>query len=91
MAEKRGPSMGLSCTISSGFATNEALRAILNWDKAFYAPWSFRFDSRDQKYSRKYVRGGNRNILQRIKIMFGKRFLKKSDAHKNDKSNLKVV
>jgi molybdopterin/thiamine biosynthesis adenylyltransferase len=77
-AEQRGPSTFMACQLCAGIAATEALKILLNRGKVLAAPHGMHFDAYRNKFAHTWRPGGNRNPLQRLAIMIGKRFLAKS-------------
>lgn len=74
---KAGPSLNIACQICGGMAATEAVRIILNKGKVKSVPHFFQFDPYVQKYRKGKLRMGNRNPVQRIKMIIVKHILKK--------------
>jgi len=75
LADKKGPSLGLSCQLCSGIAACEALKILLKKGKVYPAPYYNRFDALLGHYFRGYLRNGNRSLKQRIKFFIAKKLL----------------
>lgn len=75
LAEKRGPSTGLSCTLCAGVAAAEAVKILLGRGKVYAAPHAVQFDGYRNKLSRTWRPGGNRHPLNRAAIAIAKRQL----------------
>jgi molybdopterin/thiamine biosynthesis adenylyltransferase len=77
---KEGPSLNIACQICSGMAAAEAVRIILEKSRIKPVPHFFQFDPYLQKYRRGYLFGGNRNLLQRLRMKAAKLLLKRNKA-----------
>ena len=69
---KAGPSLNIGCQICSGMAATEALRILLKRGGIKPVPYYFQFDPYLQRYRKGYMRGGNRNPIQQIKMKWVK-------------------
>lgn len=77
LSAKKGPSTPMGCELCAGFAGTEVLKILLNRGKVRPAPHSLHFDAYlNRMYSRK-IWGGNRNPMQRLKIAYAIRTLRK--------------
>ena len=74
---KAGPSLSIACQACSAMAATEALRILLKRGGIKPVPHYFQFDPYLQKYRQGYLRGGNRNPIQQIKMKYVKTFLLK--------------
>jgi len=74
---KAGPSLNIACQVCSAMAATEALRILLNRGGIKPVPWYFQFDPFVQKYRKGKLLMGNRNPIQRIKMIVVKHILKK--------------
>lgn len=77
LESEAGPSLNIACQICGGMAATEAVRIILNKGKVKSVPHFFQFDPYVQKYRKGKLRMGNRNPVQRIKMIIVKHILKK--------------
>ncbi|MEA3417484.1 MAG: ThiF family adenylyltransferase, partial [Thermodesulfobacteriota bacterium] len=77
LESKAGPSLNIACQICSGMAATEAVRIILNKGRIKPVPYFFQFDPYAQKYRKGKLLMGNRNPIQRIKMIIVKHILKK--------------
>lgn len=75
LAEKRGPSTGLSCQLCAGVAAAEAVKILLGRGKVYAAPYAVQFDGYRNKLSRTWRPGGNRHPMNRAAIAIAKRQL----------------
>lgn len=66
--EKRGPSTFMACNLCAGVAITAALKILLNRGQILAAPWTHYFDAYRNVYKKIYLLGGNRNIVQKIRI-----------------------
>ncbi|MCK4487437.1 MAG: hypothetical protein KAU38_11845, partial [Desulfobacterales bacterium] len=71
------PSLSIACQACSAMAATEALRILLKRGGIKPVPHYFQFDPYLQKYRQGYLRGGNRNPIQQIKMKYVKTFLLK--------------
>ena len=77
LLNKRAPSVSPACMLASGIAGIEAVKILLGRGKVYPAPYYQQFDAYRGKYIRRKLRGGNRNLLQRLKIYYVSRVLLK--------------
>ena len=77
LESKAGPSLNIACQICSGMAATEAVRIILKKGRIKPAPYFSQFDPYAQKYRKGKLLMGNRNPIQRIKMIVVKHILKK--------------
>jgi molybdopterin/thiamine biosynthesis adenylyltransferase len=75
LAEKRGPSTGLSCQLCAGVAAGEALKILLGRGKVWPAPHAIQFDAFRNRMAHTWRPGGNRHPLNRLAIAIAKRQL----------------
>jgi molybdopterin/thiamine biosynthesis adenylyltransferase len=75
LAERRGPSTGLSCELCAGVATSEALKILLGRGKVWAAPHAVQFDAFRNRTAHTWRPGGNRHPLNRLAIAIAKRQL----------------
>lgn len=72
LAERRGPSTGLSCQLCAGVAAAEAVKILLGRGKVYAAPHAVQFDGYRNRLARTWRPGGNRNPLNRAAIAIAK-------------------
>ena len=77
-AEKRGPSTIMALTLCAGIAATQTLKILLKRGDVPAAPHGMQFDAYRNKLVHTWRPGGNRNPIQRLAIMLGKRFLAKA-------------
>ena len=77
-AEKRGPSTVMALNLCAGIAVTQVLKILLNRGKVLAAPHGMQFDAYRNKLVHTWRPGGNRNPIQRLAILLGKRFLAKA-------------
>jgi molybdopterin/thiamine biosynthesis adenylyltransferase len=75
LAERRGPSTGLSCGLCASVATAEALKILLGRGKVWAAPHAIQFDAYRNRLAHTWRPGGNRHPLNRLAIAIAKRQL----------------
>lgn len=78
LKSKAGPSLNIACQLCSAMAATEAVRIILKRGKIRPVPFYFQFDPYSQKYHRGRLRMGNRNPVQRVKMIAARIMLRKS-------------
>ena len=78
LESKAGPSLNIACQLCSAMAATEAVRIILKRGKVRAVPFYFQFDPYVQKYHKGKLRMGNRNPVQRIRMMAARIMLRKS-------------
>ncbi|KAG2392713.1 hypothetical protein C9374_011438 [Naegleria lovaniensis] len=71
------PSLGSTCTMLHGMLSNEVLIYITKRREVKGVPYYFQFDSLTLQFKQGYLRWGNANPIQRIKIWYVKRLLEK--------------
>jgi molybdopterin/thiamine biosynthesis adenylyltransferase len=72
LAERRGPSTGLSCQLCAGVAAAESVKILLGRGKVYAAPHAIQFDGYRNKLSHTWRPGGNRNPLNLAAIKIAK-------------------
>jgi len=72
---KKGPSTVMACQLCAGIAATEALKVLLDRGSVRAAPYGLQFDAYRQIMRKTWLPGGNRNPLQRLKIMLGRKML----------------
>ena len=77
---KKGPSLNLACQLCSAMAGTEAVRIILKRKGLKPVPYYFQFDPFIQKYYRKKLYKGNKNLVQHIKIWVARKMIEKNEA-----------
>ena len=75
LAERRGPSTGLSCELCAGVAAAEAVKILLGRGKVWAAPHAVQFDGFRNRVAHTWRPGGNRHPLNRLAIAIAKRQL----------------
>ena len=73
--EKKGPSTPMGCELAAGVASTELLKILLKRGRVYSAPHSILFDSYFNRTFHTYLLLGNRNPLQKLKILIAKRML----------------
>lgn len=73
LAGHRGPSTGIACEICAGVAGAQALKILLQRGPVVAAPRGLHFDAYRNKAVRTWLPGGNRNPLQRLKLVIARR------------------
>ena len=76
LAERRGPSTGLSCELCAGVAAAEAVKIRLGRGRVWAAPHAVQFDGFSNRVARTWRPGGNRHPLNRLAIAIAKRQLR---------------
>lgn len=77
LAERRGPSTFIAVQLCAGFAAAQALKILLKRGKVMAAPHGMQFDGYRDKLVHTWRPGGNRNPIQRLAIMIGRRQMAK--------------
>lgn len=72
---KKGPSTVMACQLCAGIAATEALKVLLDRGSVRAAPFGLQFDAYRQIMRKTWLPGGNRNPLQKLKLMLGRRML----------------
>jgi molybdopterin/thiamine biosynthesis adenylyltransferase len=67
LEDRRAPSTSAACFLCAGVVTTEIANLVLRRREPRVAPWFFQFDPMVQAYKVGFLRGGNRNPVQRIK------------------------
>jgi molybdopterin-synthase adenylyltransferase len=75
LAERRGPSTVMACTLCAGLAGTEALKHLLGRGRVLAAPHGIQFDAYRNKMVHTWRPGGNRHPLNRLAIGIAKRML----------------
>lgn len=75
LKENKGPSTPMGIQLCAGVVGSEILKMLLKRGKVYGAPHAILFDAYFNKVYRKYIFGGNRNPLQRLKIFLAKRIM----------------
>ncbi len=75
LAERRGPSTVMACSLCAGIAGTEALKILLGRGRVLAAPHGIQFDAYRNKMAHTWRPGGNRHPLNRIAIAIAKRML----------------
>ncbi|MBI2271007.1 MAG: ThiF family adenylyltransferase [Bacteroidetes bacterium] len=65
---RKGPSLGLSCHLSTAAAATEVIRILLQPNKVKSAPHYFQYDLWLKKFITGYMPLGNRNPIQKLKV-----------------------
>ena len=77
-ANRIGPSLASSCQLCAGLAATEIIKIILKRGKTICLPEYVQFDPFINKYKKKRLYFGNKNPVQRLKIWFIKKLIKKT-------------
>lgn len=75
---RKGPSTPMGCELCAGVMGSEALKILLKRGPVRGAPHSMVLDAYHNKIFHRYIRGGNRNPLQKLKIAFLKKKIQQS-------------
>lgn len=75
LAERRGPSTVMACSLCAGIAGTEALKILLARGRVLAAPHGIQFDAYRNKMAHTWRPGGNRYPLNRLAIAIAKRML----------------
>ncbi|MCP5278691.1 MAG: ThiF family adenylyltransferase [Thiobacillus sp.] len=75
LAERRGPSTVMACSLCAGVAGTEALKILLGRGPVLAAPHGMQFDAYRNKLARTWRPGGNANPLNRLAIAVAKHML----------------
>lgn len=70
MQSEKGPSTTMGCLLASGVIGTEVLKIILGRGRIHWAPVVQQFDAYSNRYKRKTIYWGNKNLFQRLKILF---------------------
>jgi len=73
----KAPSTPMGCELCAGIAATQALKILLKRGNIVTAPWGLHFDAYENKLVKTWRPGGNRNPLQRLKLMLAKQHFKK--------------
>lgn len=74
---RKGPSTPMGCELCAGFAATEVLKILLARGKVRAAPHSLHFDAYLNRLYSSHIWLGNRNPVQRLKIAYAQRTLRK--------------
>lgn len=77
---KKGPSLNLACQLCSAMAGTEAVRIILGRKGVRPVPYYVQFDPFLQKYSRKKLYFGNKNIVQQLTVNLARKMIEKNEV-----------
>lgn len=75
LAERRGPSTVMACSLCAGVAGTEALKILLGRGRVRAAPSGMQFDAYRNRLSHTWRPGGNGHPLNRLAIAVAKRML----------------
>lgn len=75
LAAQRGPSTAMACQLCAGAAATEALKILLKRGKVLAVPYGCQFDAYQNKFTRTWRPGGNRNPMQRLGLAIARRQL----------------
>lgn len=75
LAERRGPSTVMACSLCAGVAGTEALKILSGRGRVLAAPHGMQFDAYRNKLARTWRPGGNGNPLNRLAIVVAKQML----------------
>ena len=78
LKERRGPSTIMACQLCAGVIGTQAVKILLKRGKVLAAPHAMQYDAYRDKMVRTWRPGGNRNPLQQLAILIGRRVLGKS-------------
>jgi len=73
LKNKRGPSSGIGVTLCAGIAGTLAIKVLLKRGPLRASPHYLQYDAFNQKYKQGYLRWGNRNLWQKLKLYFARR------------------
>lgn len=73
----KGPSTPMGCELCAGVAATQVLKILLKRGAVVAAPWGLHFDAYQNKLAKTWRPGGNRNPLQRLRLMLAKQQFKK--------------
>jgi molybdopterin/thiamine biosynthesis adenylyltransferase len=79
LAERRGPSTVMACSLCAGVAGCEALKILLGRGRVLAAPHAVQFDAYRNKLGHTWRPGGNRNPLNRLAIAVAGKMLGMAD------------
>ena len=77
LKERKGPSSIGAVNMCSGFVVIQTLKITLQWSNVKYVPYYHQFDVKRDKYICKKNNFGNKNPIQKIKIMVAKKLYNK--------------
>lgn len=75
LAERRGPSTVMACSLCAGIAGVEALKILLGRGRVLAAPHGIQFDAYRNKMTHTWRPGGNNHPFNRLAIAIAKRML----------------
>lgn len=75
LAERRGPSTVMACSLCAGIAGVEALKILLGRGRVLAAPHGIQFDAYRNKMAHTWRPGGNRHPFNRLAIAIAKHML----------------
>ena len=75
LAERRGPSTVMACSLCAGIAGVEALKILLGRGRVLAAPHGIQFDAYRNKMTHTWRPGGNSHPFNRLAIAIAKRML----------------
>jgi molybdopterin/thiamine biosynthesis adenylyltransferase len=77
LKEKRGPSTVIGCQLAAGVVGADAVKILLGRGPLKPVPWYHQFDAYEGKFVTKRLPAGNRNPLQRLKLVIARRQMRK--------------
>jgi len=78
--EHSGPSGSLACQLAGGVAAAEVLKILLHRGRVYSAPYYHQFDAYTGRFIRRRLLGANRNPIQRVKIWWLARYLRRQST-----------
>lgn len=75
--QQTGPSSILGTQLASAMIGGEAVRLLLQRGGTLPAPWYRQFDAYKQQWVKRYLLGGNKHPMQRLKLLAGKQLMQK--------------
>jgi len=80
LSERKGPSTIMACQLCAGVAGTQALKILLGRGKVIAAPHGFQYDAYRDRLVRTWRPGGNRNPLQQLALLVGRRMFARALA-----------
>jgi molybdopterin/thiamine biosynthesis adenylyltransferase len=78
--QRSGPSAAPACQLAGGVAATEVLKILLRRGPLYSAPYYHQFDAYAGRFVRRRLLGANRNPIQRAKIWWFSRYLRRESA-----------
>ena len=75
LAGKKGPSTAMGCELCAGVTATEVLKILLKRGRVYPAPYAQQFDAFTNRFKRTWLPGGNRNPIQKLKLLLARKRL----------------